>query len=280
MKFAKTNRRFTQRHGFTLIELLVVIAIIAILASMLLPALSKAKTKAQGILCQNNSKQLMLGWNLYAGDYSDRICPTAGLGALVTGNTHRPDHVYPASQQQWCMGTMESATGWTNTILIQDSLLFKYVNALEVYRCPADKSSVKGGTMNPYKPIGTPRVRSMSMNAWMNPLPGQQWAGDGGGVRNFRQMSHITKPSETWVTIDENPRSINDGWFVCDPRASAWVDIPATYHNKAGGLAYADGHAEIKSWKDNGILKPTATIGAAPEDKGVNLKWLQRQSTY
>jgi prepilin-type processing-associated H-X9-DG protein len=181
---------------------------------------------------------------------------------------------------QWCMGTMEFAPGWTNTILIQDSLLYKYVNALEVYRCPADKSSVKGTTMNPYKAIGPARVRSMSMNAWMNPLPGQQWALNGPAVKNFRQMSHITKPSETWVTIDENPRSINDGWFVCNPPDSAWVDIPATYHNKAGGLAYADGHAEIKRWRDNGILKPTATIGAAPEDKGNDLKWLQRQSTY
>lgn len=122
------------------------------------------------------------------------------------------------------------------------------------------------------------------MNCWMNPIPGQEWSRDiltgAHPVRNFRKIGDILKASETWVTLDENPSSINDGWFVEDPTRTSWVDIPATYHNNANGMAYADGHSEIKKWRDPAILGFKALAGQPPKDKGVDLKWLSDRSTY
>jgi len=257
-------------RGFTLIELLVVIAIIAILAGMLLPALGKAKSKAQGIGCLNNTKQLMVGWTMYSGDYNDQICRSAGLDSPVP--TASPTKNYPLNQ--WCMGTMHEAPSWTNTILIQDSLLYPYVNSLAVYRCPADRATTKG----PLGGGGTPKVRSLAMNCFMNPI--NAW---NTGRPYRKQTDFVLGAAMTWVTIDENPYSINDGWFVHSPppERSSYVDYAATYHNDAGGLSFADGHSEIRKWRDPAILKfgkggPTS----ASRDPRINdFLWLQERTT-
>ena len=255
----QTSRRRAARRlrdrAFTLIELLVGIAIIAILAALLLPALSKAKTKALGIGCLNNLKQLQLCWAMYAQDYSDKLVPN-GDGA---------------SYQGWIGGQfIVNPQDGTNVNLLKppSGLLWVYNQSAGIYRCPADTSVAKLGNT-----ILGPRVRSISMNGNMN---GNSWytAEINGKYFTFRKMGEIIRPSpsQAFVFLDENPTTLDDGYFLVLFDTIAWGNDPGTYHNGACGFSFADGHSETHRWRDPDTLainKPANPAG--PHD----VPWIQ-----
>jgi len=276
--------------GFTLIELLVVIAIIAILAAMLLPALAKAKQKAQGIACVNNLKQLMLGWIMYAGDFQGTLPANGDEG-------YQPANTLGTSDPQWCPGRVDSGAPNvgepTNTAWLASGQIYPYIKTFGVYRCPADTSGYRNGTVSYVGGAGDPRTRSMSMNAWINPV-GNDVGADWTDYLVYRKDSDLIRPGSVnlWVFVDESPYSINDGFFLemtstttGPPVASAWTDIPAVYHGGAGGISFADGHAQIRKWTDPAVLNfkniNGATINGTPylDSRKTDLNWLLTQTT-
>jgi len=271
-RFCPMDIRAEGRVGFTLIELLVVIAIIAILAAMLLPALARAKQKAQGISCINNLKQLSIAWIMYAGD-NNGVLPINGR------YQEQPTSFADTTSKwalQWCPGREDIAavgnTGNTPTLdvrFIQMGVIYPYVKSVGPYKCPADNTTVAG-------PLGPqPKTRSMSMNGWINPsLP-------------YNTSAHVFKKESdlgimgavnVFLFTDENPYTINDAYFINTPGSATWLDIPASYHGGAGGLSFCDGHAQIKKWTDGTVLNTKSSTlpngGNPSPSNSPDLPWL------
>ena len=260
---AKTTGGAFANPGFTLIELLVVIAIIAILAALLLPALAKAKTKAQGISCLNNTKQLMLANHLYQGDYLDTF-PMNFHGGYVPTGPNDPNRPWVTGWLDWTLSTDN-----TNTIYLLNptyaALAPYFAQAKNVYHCPADTyvSAVQRARG------WSSRCRSVSSDIYVG--KGNAWTTLGGGpagpyllkpskgaYKGAAKSSDLTipGPAMSWVYDDEQPDSINDAGQFAPNTTSNMPDVPAAYHNGACGFAFADGHSEIHKWRGPAMKGP------------------------
>jgi prepilin-type N-terminal cleavage/methylation domain-containing protein len=278
------------REGFTLIELLVVVAIIAILASMLLPALTRAKCKAKGITCLNNHRQLAMAWRLYTEDNRDVLIYASGSTAA-----------FNPKESVWMTGNMDflpsNASNYDPSVDIYKSPLWPYWKSLNVLKCPEDTSYVIINGTN------APRVRTMVMNLYLGGFGGtvgnlfndQQW-------ELFRKQSDLNiqpGPAKIFVFTDEREDAINWGNFYVDMAGAPTLttpgnealtvmqDIPSYYHCGSCSFSFADGHSEIKKWRDPRTMSPplahqTLTFtgsGAVSQPRNHDITWLQQHAT-
>jgi prepilin-type N-terminal cleavage/methylation domain-containing protein len=286
--FSSRNQRPFQ-EAFTLVELLVVTAIIATLASLLLPVLGKAKQKAQGIWCMNNHRQLSLAWLMYAHDHEDHFLFASALANRNWWET------------AWMGGYMDfdpaNLSNWDVNYDIKRSALWPYCGkSAGIFKCPGDRSTVVPSN-GPFRGRRVPRVRSMSMNVWFGGAGGQ--LDELPGVRSppwrlYLRLGDLIDPGPTMTALfwDQREDTMDAGNFFIDmsgwprtPSLTQWDgDFPGYYHGRAGGLSFADGHSEIRRWKDARTMSPIGTnmtsySGISRQPNNRDIIWMQERST-
>lgn len=258
-----TPRHARSGRGFTLVELLVVMAVIAILAAILLPALSQARARAQAIVCLNNTRQLGLAWQVYATEHSDGLPYNLGMA----GTSLRTPLNWVNNVMTWDLSSDN-----TNRATLTHASLGPFVSGnTSVYHCPSDNALSAAQRAAGW----TARIRSYSMNALV---------GDAGDISingfntnapdytQFFKLAQILQPADIFVFLDEHPDSIDDGYFIERVPAESygyggsygnppnnpdqWLDLPATYHNRATAMSFADGHSELHRWSQPGTYRP------------------------
>lgn len=237
--------------GFTLVELLVVIAIIAVLASMLLPALAGARAKGQAIACLNNHRQLSLACLLYVDDYFDKLPYNLGEAEIRRMVAAELFLNWNSSIMSW-----ELDPDNTNTTLLVKGGIGPYTSgAARLYRCPTDVvvSDIQAAAG------WTSRVRSTSMNAMAGNAGEFSTSGENRNNPDYQQffrVSQVPQPAEIFIFIEEHPDSINDGYFLNKFYSRKWMDLPASWHKGAANITFADGHAELHKWRFDSTQPP------------------------
>ena len=262
------------RSAFTIVELLVVIAIIAILASMLLPAISKASGSGRQVLCGNDLRQLSVAWILYAGDHDDRITYNLGTTDIKAMLARGQKYNWANSLMTW-----ELDESNTNDLLNTRASLGQYVagNA-KVFRCPSDTALSRVQRQAGW----SHRSRTYSMNAMVGNAGEFTLGGtnvNNPAYRQYMTLSEIKEPATIFSFIEEHPHSINDGYFLNKGYSSQWYDLPASFHNGGANLGFADGHQELRRWQRESTKKPARPdVASFPmalsQDDLADLKWV------
>jgi len=241
------------QSAFTLLELLVVIAVLALLGMCVLPALARAKPDARAFQCLNNHRQLVRAWRMYSDDNNDRVANNYGVLETQQAIQNGKLDNWANDVMDWGISSFGAYGSLnTNVQLLANSALGKYTSGeVGVYKCPADNF------LSPQQRTAgwIQRVRSLSMNCIFGrfstgndpTLTGHNW--EFSQYRQYLKQSEVPRPAKTWTFIDEQPDSINDGYYINNPTANNWQDIPASYHDGACGFSFADGHSEIKKWQ-------------------------------
>jgi len=265
---------------FTLVELMLCIAIIGILSTLLLPGLNNAKCRARGVQCMSNHRQLTMAWKMYNDDNNERLL-------FASGDYNRPE----LNPYAWVLGLLDfnpaNSSNWDVERDVKKSPLWPYCGqSAAIWKCPADNSAI---TVNGKR---LPRVRSMSMNLWLGGFAGLDYGLSGGAYRIFFSVNQLTDPgpARTFVFLDMREDSIDIGNFATDmhgwpdnPTQTGFYDFPASYHDRAGGLSFADGHGEIRRWVDPRTMPPLVYNGLIPDilssPRNPDVVWLQERST-